>query len=236
METTPKTIDITVEQKSQQSAMNKKGKKKPNRQKGYDAPQKNQAPVGTQSLTMNNKESMEARKTVNNEKNSGKNKGDVKRLHVTIVGDSLLNGIDEKGLSRHHVVEVKNHPGANIADHIKPDTRRKPDLLIIYAGTNDLTRGINTIEVLRNTITFVKKESPETQIAISTHITRYDKPGMDKKVQEIDRKIKVLCIEGKVKIIDNSNLDEYCLGRGKLHLNRKGNAFLAKNFISIINH
>ena len=48
MEATPKTIDITAEQRSQQSAMNKKGKKKPNQQKGYDAPQKNQAPDGTQ--------------------------------------------------------------------------------------------------------------------------------------------------------------------------------------------
>ena len=83
--------------------MNKKGKKKPNQQKGSDAPQKNQAPDGTQSLTMNNTESMEARKSVDNEKNSEKNKGGVKRLHVTIVGDSLLNGIDEKELSRHHI-------------------------------------------------------------------------------------------------------------------------------------
>ena len=124
----------------------------------------------------------------------------------------------------------------DIADHIKHDTRRKPDLLIIHAGTNDLTRGINTIKVMRKTFTVVKKESPETQIAISTLITRYDKPGMDKKVQEINRKITVLCIEEKVEIIDNSNLDDHCLGRGKLHLNRKGNAFLAKNFISILNH
>ena len=55
--------------------MNKKGKKKPNQQKGYDAPQKNQAPDGTQSLTMNNTESMEARKSVDNEKNSEKTRG-----------------------------------------------------------------------------------------------------------------------------------------------------------------
>ena len=87
--------------------MNKNGKKKPNQQKGYDAPQNNPAPDGTQSLTMNNTESMEARKSVDNEKNSEKSKGDVKRLHVTIVGDSLLNGIDEKSLSRHHIVKLK---------------------------------------------------------------------------------------------------------------------------------
>ncbi len=47
--------------------------------------------------------------------------------------------------------------------------------------------------------------------------------------------IKVLCVEEKVNIVDNSNLDEYCLGRGKLHLNYKGNAALAQNFISLLN-
>ena len=236
---TPITIDITDEQKNQQNTKNKKGKKKPNQQKDHDAPQKNQTPDETQSSTVNNKESKEAGKNVNKIKNNENDKGNNKRLYVTIVGDSLLNGIDEKGLSRHHIIKVKNHPGANmedIADHVRPVIRRKPDLLIIHAGTNDLTKGINTAEVLRETITFIKKESPETQIAVSTLITRHDKPGMDKKVQDINRKIKVLCVEEKVKIIDNSNLDEYCLGRGKLHLNRKGKAFLARNFISLINH
>ena len=52
----------------------------------------------------------------------------------------------------------------DIADHIKPVTRRKPDLLIIHAGTNDLTRGINTIEVLRKTITFVKKKAQKYRL------------------------------------------------------------------------
>ena len=62
----------------------------------------------------------------------------------------------------------------DIADHVKPVTRRKPDLLIIHAWKNDLTRGINTIEVLRETITFIKKENPDRQIAISTLIARHE--------------------------------------------------------------
>ena len=34
--------------------------------------------------------------------------------------------------------------------------------------------------------------------------------------------------------IDNSNIDRSCLNRGKLHLNRKGTAALAKNFIRFV--
>ena len=62
----------------------------------------------------------------------------------------------------------------DIADHVKPVTRREPDLLIIHAWTNDLTRGINIIEVLRETITFKKKEIPEGQIATSTLVARHE--------------------------------------------------------------
>ena len=73
--------------------------------------------------------------------------------------------------------------------------RRKPDVLVIHAGTNDFDKNINTIEVLKRTIKSVKEESPETKIAVSTLITRHDKPGMDKKVLDINRKIKVLFLK-----------------------------------------
>ena len=34
--------------------------------------------------------------------------------------------------------------------------------------------------------------------------------------------------------IDNSNIDGSCLNRGKLHLNRKGTAVLAKKFCRFV--
>ena len=86
----------------------------------------------------------------------------------------------------------------DIADHIKPAVRRKSDMLIIHAGTNDFNnKNINTIEVLKKTIKSVKEESPETKIAVSTFITRHDKPGMVKKVQDINRKIKYCVLKKK---------------------------------------
>ncbi len=183
----PIIVDITSEQKTQANTKSKKGKKKKNEHKEHSTPQINQVPEEPQPALGNENE--------NNNKSSEHNEGKNKRLHVTIVGDSLLNGIDEKGLSRHHIVKVKNHPGANmedIADNIKPAVRMKPDILIIHAGTNDFNKNINTIEVLKKTIKSVKEESPETKIAVSTLLTRRDKPGMDKKVQDINRKISKL--------------------------------------------
>ena len=62
---------------------------------------------------------------------------------VIIVGDSILNGINEKGLSRNgNIVKVRPHPGVtseDLIDHIKPVSRRKPDIVVLHIGTNDLT-------------------------------------------------------------------------------------------------
>ena len=189
----PIIVDITSYQKTQANTKSKKGKKKQNEHKEHSTPQINQVPVEPQPAAGNENENKAANESENKNKSSENNEGKNKRLHVTIVGDSLLNGIDEKGLSRHHIVKVKNHPGANmedIADHIKQAVRRKPDILIIHAGTND--KNINTIEVLKTTIKSVKEESPETKIAVSTLLTRRDKPSMYKKVQDINRKISKL--------------------------------------------
>ena len=40
-------------------------------------------------------------------------KADKKRKKIIIIGDSILNGLDELGLQRNHHVHVRAHPGAN---------------------------------------------------------------------------------------------------------------------------
>ena len=52
--------------------------------------------------------------------------------------DSILDDIDQYGLlNESFKVRVKNHPGAtakDICNHLKPETRKKPDVVVIYAG------------------------------------------------------------------------------------------------------
>ena len=59
---------------------------------------------------------------------------------MVITGDSMLNGIHEKGMSKNYRVRVKNFPGgtsATILETIDQSVKSKPDCLIVHAGTND---------------------------------------------------------------------------------------------------
>ena len=157
-----------------------------------------------------------------------------RRLNITVVGDSILNGIEEKGLSKKHRVRVRPHSGANsedLTDHIKPIIRRKPDALIIHIGTNDLTSNIDTVKQLKSTIKSIRDGTPHTKIAVSLLTPRNDIQEGKKKVDQLNRKLKAMCIEEKVKTLDNSNIDDSCLGMCKLHQNKKGKSMLAMNLI-----
>ena len=68
-----------------------------------------------------------------------------KKTEVVVTGDSLLNGISEKWLSRSHQVTFKNFPGGtseNVLEETENLIGDKPDCIIIHAGTNDITNGI----------------------------------------------------------------------------------------------
>ena len=49
--------------------------------------------------------------TTSNIKNSNSEKKQEKNK-INVTGDSVLNGVNEKGLSKSHNVKVKNYPGA----------------------------------------------------------------------------------------------------------------------------
>ena len=65
------------------------------------------------------------------------------RSHIFIIGDSMVKHITGPEISRNDQVQVKTHPGAttdDIVDYIKPTICQKPDNVIVYSGTNDLTK------------------------------------------------------------------------------------------------
>ena len=64
-------------------------------------------------------------------------------MGVEILGDSILNGVQEKGLNKNADtnIKIRKHPGASstdILDHIRPSLGKEPDQIIIHAGTNDV--------------------------------------------------------------------------------------------------
>ena len=59
-------------------------------------------------------------------------------------GESLLNGIHEKGLPKNHNWKVNNFPGGTsttVLENLDNLVLNKPDCVVIHAGTNDLTNG-----------------------------------------------------------------------------------------------
>ena len=57
-------------------------------------------------------------------------------------------------------VNVRFHPGItteDIVDFIKPVIRKKPDAVIIHAGTNYLINGTNTMKQIRKITKTIKK-------------------------------------------------------------------------------
>ena len=165
------------------------------------------------------------------------NKKSNKTPVVEIIGDSILNNIAPHGISRKGNVAVSNHSGAtseDIIDKIKPIIKKKPDLIIIHIGTNDLTKKVDTIPNLQSIINRIKKKSAATNLVISSILQRRDHPDIEDKVIARNKDIEKLCDENLIRYLNNNNINEGCLAKGKLHPNKKGNSYLANNFMRII--
>ena len=89
-------------------------------------------------------------KELKNLDHNHKYKNTANKKAVAIIGDSTLNYIDQHGLSNEPFkVRVKKYSGAtteDICDHLKPEIRKKPDVVIINAGTNNLTNNSKSLE------------------------------------------------------------------------------------------
>ena len=111
----------------------------------------------------------------------------VNKKAVAIIGDSTLSGIDQHSLSIvSFKVRFKNNSGAraeDICNHLKPEIRKKSDLVIIHTGTNDLTSNSKSLE------NSVRSKLPNCKLAISNVITRKDKNEIDRKVETFNIKL-----------------------------------------------
>ena len=106
---------------------------------------------------------------------------------ISLLGDSMLNGIFEEGMQKHHNVKLNRHPGAtttDLVDYVKPVIPKKPDCFIVHKGSNDLTNreGVNTIQNLKLIIEEAKQLSPHTTMALSTVVLRRDQKAKKLKV------------------------------------------------------
>ena len=193
---------------------------------------------GKQSNQIKKKEKKE--KPESEQKNNNNNNSIKNRKNVFIVGDSMLNALEEKRLSNNkNFVKVKNHPGAtsqDIIDHLRPIIRKKPDMIIVHAGTNDLTSNINYLHNVKAMVKEIQQDNNmETEIVFSSLFRRYDMKDGVKLVDDVNIRLKNYCHQNNIKLIDNSNITEELLGRKKLHPTKRGISLFARNILKFLN-
>ena len=129
-------------------------------------------------------------------------------------------------------MKIRPHPGATIIDmidYIKPKLHHKPDIIILHCGANDVTNDVNTVKKGMKLVKEIQENDGSTDIVISRLIKRFDRNAIDD-IERIDEKLKRWCIGKGLTFTDNNNINEPCLNRGKLLLNRRGLSYLANNF------
>ena len=71
-----------------------------------------------------------------------------RKKKIVLTGDSIVNGISEKGLCVNHKVKIVNFPGGTsekILEKLDDIIEQKPDDLIVHVGTNDITNNVNLL-------------------------------------------------------------------------------------------
>ena len=92
--------------------------------------------------------------------------------------------------------------------------------------TNDITSDDLPKDIafkLANETEKMKSVTQAPQVIISSIIKR-----KDPKIIETNKQLKQICSQRKWKFVDNDRVDDSCLNSSKLHLNKKGSAYLAR--------
>ena len=125
----------------------------------------------------------------------------------------------------------------DLEDYVKPILKRKPNHVIIHAGTNNLHRDNSQtiMEKMSNVISEIKQQYPTVGITVSSIIHRNDKPLFEKVLQTNNLR-EQLCLVNNYDFIKNNNIQQICLNAGGLHLNIKGFHTLEANLRNCINY
>ena len=118
-------------------------------------------------------------------------------------------------------------------DYINLLAWEKTNIVIIHAGTNDLTNRVKTMNKMEKLVQYIRKNDKDKSIqtVFSGIIYRAD-GGLEKEINSTNDRSKSYCSGNGFIFVDNYALNESCLNNGKLLVNKKGTSMLANNIKS----
>ena len=164
------------------------------------------------------------------------------KASVVVAGDSIIKYLKGWELSNgEQNVSIKSLSGATVddmSDFLRPTIRKKTNKLIIHAGTNDVRHSSPKLIAEKVTKNFTtenfRKESSQTEIIISSLVTRGDSQELAIKVRETNNILKSKCTSKNWLFLDNRNIDRSFLNYRGLHLNHNGSKLLQENIANIL--
>ena len=162
-----------------------------------------------------------------------------KKSHIEIIGDSMLNGIHERGMNKDENIKVKSqkYPGASsidILDHTKPSLGKAPEQIIIHPGTNYISNNTNYLKNVKKIVKLVKETCKNTKLSFSSVICRTDVKDITDTINTTNSHLENYCKQQNIGFINNGNIKKSDLNSKGLHLHKRGSSKLAKNLLDFI--
>ena len=162
------------------------------------------------------------------------NKQEDKKDSLVILSDSMLNQLQEDRISKKYNVKVLCHGGCTtrcMYSHVKSALKLKPKYIILNVGTNDSVDNTSD-DILRNLLKlkrYIENLMPFCEVIISLPTVRVDNNKANQILKNLNLKLK----RTKYRLLDNSNIKVFHLGKKGLHLNSHGAREIASNIISL---
>ena len=141
--------------------------------------------------------------------------------------------------SRDSIILVKPFPGGRtkaMKHYVSPDLEKKPDLVILHTGTNNL-KSVSSPEEIANEITSLALSVKEKghQIAVLGILPRGD--GFSKEAKDVNDCLEIKCKDHNIDFISHKNINTRShLNQDRLLPNRKGQYLMGNNFSTFINN
>eukprot|EP00112_Aurelia_sp_Birch-Aquarium-sp1_P009895 Seg2143.1 transcript_id=Seg2143.1/GoldUCD/mRNA.D3Y31 product="hypothetical protein" protein_id=Seg2143.1/GoldUCD/D3Y31 len=167
---------------------------------------------------------------------------------AVILGDSIVKNINawelKKKIGENNNIYVKCFNGANIKDmhsYAKPSIERKPNLIILHIGKNDLAQRRNeaeksAVQIAHEIIELANEMRVNgTEVVISGLVPRGDE--FETKRKRVNLILADLCSENDYAFIEHTNIDaSKHLNQSRIHLNRTGANLFESNLVRALRY